>query len=102
MTKTRYRKKESDNSLNNNLAVNSSKTLMYFTNLAAVGIFSISLISHDSRKKNKVSITETNDEISNKIFIQKTGKPIMECGYPFWKYSQYNRPPHPKNNVTMS
>ena len=69
-TKTRYRKNESESSLNNNLAVNSSKTLKYSINFTDPGSFSRSLMSHESRKKNKISITVVTDERKSNTFIQ--------------------------------
>ena len=54
-TKTRQRKNDSERSLNNNLAVNSSKTLMYSTNFFDDGIFSINFINHERRKKNNTT-----------------------------------------------
>ena len=69
-TKTRYRKKESESSLNNNLAVNSSKTLKYCINFIDPGIFSNKRISHDSLKKNKIRMNVKTEEIKSKTFIQ--------------------------------
>src|SRR6185312_7519365 len=83
MTKTRYLKKERESSLNNNLAVNSSSTLIYFTILAAAGILSINLTNHDSRKKNKINSKDINEEIKSRVSIQKTESPMIgpECAF---------------------
>src|SRR6185437_6952846 len=79
-TKTRYRKKERESSLNNNLGVNSSKTFTYSMNLFDAGIFSINLISQAKRKKNKMRMAVMIAEISNKTLIQKTERPIIGPG----------------------
>ena len=69
-TKTRYRKNESESSLNNNLAVNSSKTLKYCINFIDPGIFSNKRINHESLKKNKIRMNVKTEEMKSKTFIQ--------------------------------
>ena len=82
-TKTRYRKKERERSLNNNLAVNRSKTLKYCINFTQKGIFSNNLISHESLKKNKIRKQEIRQEINNRNLIQYKDNPITysECRF---------------------
>lgn len=97
-----YRRKDKLSNLNNTFASKSSKTLKYWAYRENAGIFSTIFITHDNRKKNISRKITIQDEINNKVRIQKKDNPIMDVDVEEKVVSMNINPPHPINNVTIS